>query len=204
MSEQERGASWRAGKPRSEPASSARGKPGSSVESGSSVKSGSFSNSVCANVDPTKLTPRHAYLKALAWLAGQDFAQLALRRKLKTAQFPPESIEAAISQLIDENYLSDARFAASRTNQLINRGKGPRAIHAKLAEAGVDKQLASSALLASEVDWLERARAIVLRKFGDQAPADQRMWAKRARFLAARGFDEGTVRKALARGALES
>ncbi len=147
--------------------------------------------------DPEKLTPQHAYLRAIALLCGRDYSSKKMAEKLAKLSFASADIEATLMRLRKEGALSDVRFAASRTNGLINRGKGPRAIQAKLKEAGLAKELIVNALGELEIDWPERARALLLRKFGDTPPADSKAWAKRARFLIARGFDETSVRSAL-------
>ena len=147
--------------------------------------------------DPEKLTPQHAYLRAIALLCGRDYSGKKMVEKLTKLGFAKEVIDESLIRLRKEGALSDVRFAASRTNGLINRGKGPRAIQAKLKEAGLAKELIVNALGELEIDWPERARALLLRKFGDTPPADSKAWAKRARFLIARGFDETSVRSAL-------
>ena len=147
--------------------------------------------------DPEKLTPHHAYLRAIALLCGRDYSSKKMAEKLGKLSFVPEVIDETLLRLKLEGALSDVRFAASRTNGLINRGKGPRAIQAKLKEAGLAKELISNALGELEIDWPDRARALLLRKFGDAPTRDHKDWAKRARFLIARGFDESCVRSAL-------
>ncbi len=149
--------------------------------------------------DPEKLTPQHAYLRAIALLTGRDYSQKKICEKLAKLGFAPDTIGEALARLLGEGSLSDVRFAASRTNGLINRGKGPRPIRAKLVEAGVAKELIATALGELQIDWAARAKELLLRKFGPDPPPDRLNWAKRARFLAARGFDESAVRAALAR-----
>ncbi len=147
--------------------------------------------------DPEKLTPQHAYLRAIALLCGRDYSSKKLAEKLAKLSFASEAIEVTLVRLRLEGALSDARFAASRTNGLINRGKGPRAIQAKLKEAGLAKELIAHSLDELEIDWTARARTLLNRKFGDTPTSDRKDWAKRARFLIARGFDEASVRNAL-------
>jgi len=147
--------------------------------------------------DPEKLTPQHAYLRAIALLCGRDYSSKKMAEKLAKLGFTREAINETLIRLRLEGALSDARFAASRTNGLINRGKGPRVIQAKLKEAGLAKDLITDALGELEIDWTQRARQLLNRKFGDTPPCDHKDWAKRARFLIARGFDEASVRNAL-------
>ena len=147
--------------------------------------------------DPEKLTAQHAYLRAIALLCGRDYSSKKMSDKLAKLSFAADVINETLIRLRTEGALSDTRFAASRTNGLINRGKGPRAIQAKLKEAGLAKEMIANALGELEIDWTERARTLLNRKFGDAPPSDNKDWAKRARFLIARGFDESSVRSAL-------
>ena len=172
----------------------ARAPKPSSAETAGRIKSKPWQK---AAPDPEKLTPQHAYLRAIALLCGRDYSSKKMAEKLSKLGFAKEVIDETLIRLRKEGALSDVRFAASRTNGLINRGKGPRAIQAKLKEAGLAKELIVSALGELEIDWPERARTLLHRKFGDAPPADSKAWAKRARFLIARGFDEASVRSAL-------
>ncbi len=147
--------------------------------------------------DPEKLTAQHAYLRAIALLCGRDYSSKKMMEKLAKLSFADEVVSETLVRLRLEGALSDTRFAASRTNGLINRGKGPRAIQAKLKEAGLAKEMIANALGELEIDWTERARALLNRKFGDAPPSDNKDWAKRARFLIARGFDESSIRSAM-------
>lgn len=147
--------------------------------------------------DPEKLTAQHAYLRAIALLCGRDYSSKKMTEKLATLSFADDVVSETLVRLRLEGALSDTRFAASRTNGLINRGKGPRAIQAKLKEAGLAKEMITQAIDELEVDWTERARTLLNRKFGDAPPSDHKEWAKRARFLIARGFDESNIRSAM-------
>lgn len=147
--------------------------------------------------DPEKLTAQHAYLRAIALLCGRDYSSKKMTEKLAKLSFVADVVSETLVRLRLEGALSDTRFAASRTNGLINRGKGPRAIQAKLKEAGLAKEMITQAIDALEIDWTERARTLLDRKFGDAPPIDHKEWAKRARFLIARGFDESNIRSAM-------
>lgn len=105
----------------------------------------------------------------------------------------PEQIQATLDALIEEGSLSNARYAAAATRSLIGRGKGPRAIRAKLAQAGIDAELGQAAL-PEDLDWTAQARALLQRRFAERAPETRQEWARRARFLLARGYTEAQVR----------
>jgi regulatory protein len=146
------------------------------------------------------LTEQSAYARALGWLSGRDLTESTVRKKLTDLHLDADATTRVIDRLTLESALSDERFADARSHGLATRGKGPQAIRAKLAEQGVGKALAKEAVAALDINWLDKARALLLRKFGDTPSTDRKTWAKRARFLAARGFDSSVVRKALMPG----
>ncbi len=176
------------------PSRKARSEKNSSLEPAKRSNARSWQKS---EPDPEKLTAQHAYLRAIALLCGRDYSSKKMTEKLAKLSFASDVINETLIRLRTEGALSDIRFAASRTNGLINRGKGPRAIQAKLKEAGLAKEMIANALGELEIDWTARARKLLNRKFGDTPPSDHKDWAKRARFLNARGFDESSVRSAL-------
>jgi regulatory protein len=102
-----------------------------------------------------------------------------------------------IDELAASGLQSDARRAEALVRGALARGHGPLRIRRDLAAAGLDLELAEDALPADEGSWAEELDALVLRRFGEAPPADGREWARRARFLAGRGFPEGLVRRRL-------
>lgn len=141
---------------------------------------------------------RPALDQALALLARRDHSTQELRRKLGRAGHDPEAIAAALERLRELGYQDDVRFAATLERQQISRGRGPRAIRAKLAQAGVSA--AAPGLDDIEApDWPALATQVLQRRFGADPPADLRQWQQRARFLLGRGFTEAQARGALGR-----
>ncbi len=147
----------------------------------------------------TEKPRRSAYAAALALLAGREHSKLQLSLKLAQREYPEEEIAAALEALLNDGYLSDERAAVAKVASGLRRGHGPGRIRNDLREAGLGaaKQITGDDGL--EIDWVEHARALAERKFGNQPPADYNEWSKRARFLQARGYDSDTIRKALPR-----
>lgn len=142
--------------------------------------------------------PRSAVADALALLARREHSHLELRRKLQLRGHAPEEIEAALAHLATQGYLSEERAAAARVRAGIGRNLGPRRIQADLERAGLDPQAVRLHEGEEAVDWVEQARALLERRFGDTPPVDYAQWARRARFLQSRGYDSEQIRKALA------
>ena len=124
--------------------------------------------------------------------------------------------DAVFDDLEQHGLLSDARFAESFVRRGIDRGHGPLKIRAGLRSRAVADDIIDDALTFSDDFWLECARAAQAKRFGkarnptnnggrtgegeaDDAPANRSEWARRARFLAARGFASDTIYRTLAK-----
>ena len=106
-------------------------------------------------------------------------------------------IERTVDRLQEDGLQSDARYAEVLIRSRFNRGQGPLRIRSDLRQRGLDAAAVETLLDAYTDTWPDLAQQVVSRRFGDEAAADRREWAKRARFLAGRGFPEGLVAKVL-------
>jgi regulatory protein len=79
----------------------------------------------------------------------------------------------------------------------INQGKGPVRIRQELNERGLTGAAIDVALDEAGADWFALARAVRLRKFGDELPADFKEKARQMRFLQYRGFDSEQIQAAV-------
>ena len=132
---------------------------------------------------------------ALRLLARREYARAELRsRLLRRSEFVAEAVDAVLAGLEERGYLSDARYRAARMRSRAARGQGPMLVARDWRASGADADRA----LLEEVDWLAQARQSLYKRFGAQAPADAKEWARRARFLQGRGFPSDLIRKALA------
>jgi regulatory protein len=141
-------------------------------------------------------TPRSAKDAALSLLARREHSQRELRNKLRRLGFEEEAIAEALTALAGDGYQSDSRTAQARIDASLRRGHGPVRIRAELDERGLR---GAGGVIDQDTDWLAAARSLIDRKFGDEPPADAREYARRARFLQARGYTGDVIRKALAR-----
>jgi regulatory protein len=151
------------------------------------------------SLDSTKASPQHAYLKAIAWLAGREYSERDLSAKLMRAGFETVVVDEAMLRLKSESLVSNSRFATVRANSLASRRRGPQVIRAKLSQAGMSRELISETIQSTEMDWVQSAFMLLTQKFGTELPLDRTLVAKRIRFLQARGFDGGVVREVFAR-----
>lgn len=135
-----------------------------------------------------------AYDRALRQLARREQSRHELGQKLQRHGHDVNEIDAALSQLRDDGYQSDARFAEMLVRSRIAQGYGPQRIRAELRSHAVDESLVGSALGDDATDWLALARAQMRRRYAGEPPADFAERARRAQFLLRRGFDPATVR----------
>jgi len=130
-------------------------------------------------------TPNHqirCYSAALKMLMRREHSKLELFNKLKLKGYDDEIIDSAITQLTEQNYQSDERFAEAFILMRFNQGKGPVRIASELKLRGI------SSFNLSDFDWFKSAKEIRKKKFGDLDSLDFKEQVKQKRFLQSRGF----------------
>lgn len=130
-------------------------------------------------------TPNHqikCYSAALKMLMRREHSKLELFNKLQLKGYDDEIIDSAITQLAEQNYQSDERFAEAFILMRFNQGKGPVRIASELKLKGI------SSFNLSDFDWFKSAKEVRKKKFGDLASSDFKEQAKQKRFLQSRGF----------------
>lgn len=144
---------------------------------------------------------RRAYALGVKLLGARDHSSAEIVRKLSQRDFDEAAIAAALAELRDANYVDDERYARTFAEQLLERGRGPLAIRAKLRERGIDADVADDAIAALEADWIERAGRVLEGRFAPAAIADDepKGRARIARFLQGRGFGASDALRALDR-----
>lgn len=140
-----------------------------------------------------------AYVAAIRLLAHRDHSTFELTRKLKQREHNEAAISEALDDLVNANYVNDARYAENYADQRMNRGYGPLSIRSKLAERGIDSQLVQRALQSLKADWTEQAEMAITRRFSpcDIADTGQQATSRIARFLQRRGFSSSDALRGL-------
>lgn len=138
--------------------------------------------------------PRPAKDVALGLLARREHSLAELRQKLRQRGYASEEIDQALAELSSDGYQSETRAAQARVDAGLRRGHGPQRIRAALGAANLSK---AEVMIDPDVNWLQRARELLHRKFGNEPPAEAKEYARRARFLQARGYESDVIRKAL-------
>ena len=139
--------------------------------------------------------PEAARMDAVALLARRDFASGELVQKLGSQGYDAALAAAVVADLIEARMLDDARYAENYVAYHSGRGHGPVRIGADLRSMGVAADLIEAAL-ATGPNWRELARAIRVRKFGAEPPAEWTEKTRQARFLQYRGFSSDHIRAA--------
>ena len=137
-------------------------------------------------------TPAELRARALRFLVRREHSRAELERKLAPHAESPEALNAVVDLLLSKKHLSDERFAEERARSL-SRKYGAARIRQDLKARGVADEIAGR---VSETGDLERAKAILARKYRDAA-ATREEQARRARFLQSRGFSYEVIRRAL-------
>ena len=139
--------------------------------------------------------PRSLKASAIGHLARREHSRAELRAKLVATGATRDEVDAVLDEIAALGYLSDARFAKSLVGQKAG-AMSKRAISASLKAKGVDADVASAAVAASDVDDQDAMVALWLRKFG-APPANDREKARQVRFLQSRGFALSAIFKLL-------
>jgi len=145
--------------------------------------------------------PGEARTRALAMLAGRDYASAELYEKL-CARFTPEAAAAAVAGLVDAGLLDDARYAAVKAGSLQRARKSRLAAAMALRNKGLTDSQIDAALEAAYAPdeeggdpELEAALALVKGTYRAKLAAGRRDLVAAA--LARRGFPHRVIRQAL-------
>jgi len=130
--------------------------------------------------------------RALRLLARREHTRQELERKLSPHAGSSEELKGLLAGLKQKNQLSEERFAEERARRL-SRKYGAARIRQDLKAKGVSEELIER---VSPADELERARAILERKYREPATSREER-AKRMRFLQGRGFSFDIIRSLL-------
>ncbi len=142
--------------------------------------------------------------RAVYLLAMREHGAKELKTKLVT-KFPetPELLAACkelpglVKSLIDDvlkkcqdnNWQSDERYIEQAVRNWAAKGSGPVKIRQKLQQASYRDDLITMYLDWDESEWLELAKDVLVKKYGDTCkPETRNEQAKRMRFLQSRGF----------------
>jgi regulatory protein len=94
---------------------------------------------------------QHALDLSYRYLGFRDRTVLEVRRHLEAKRVEPDTIEQTVAELLEQNYLDDARFAQRFTEDRRSLDHwGNERIERKLLASGVPQDLVTAALHADE------------------------------------------------------
>ncbi len=132
--------------------------------------------------------------RALGLLVRREHSRKELTRKLTSRGLDREQVVDAVDRLAEAGWQNDERFAETLVRSRANNGYGPVHIRAELGTHGLDGEAIAAAMAAFEGDWLENARDLLRRRFGEDYGDDPARRRKAADLLIRRGFEMETVR----------
>ena len=146
---------------------------------------------------PKTLTGARLRSYAFALLTRRDYSKADLEAKLNQYAINPEEVANLVDELAQQNYQSDQRVAELTLASQLRKGKGLQRIKQALKAKQLDTELITEEL--SEVDWLDQAYQLKIKKFGIDVETDPKRKARQIRFLQYRGFDMGIIMKVITR-----
>lgn len=102
--------------------------------------------------------PEQARQRALSWLADRDYSSGGLYEKL-CRFYTARAAAYAVAEMVDRGYLDDERYARNQARLLYGQHRSRRIIGLKLAEKGVERDLAARVLDELYEEWGEELAA---------------------------------------------
>ena len=149
-------------------------------------------------------TVSRAYDRAMMMLAARGRASGELRRLLVKKGEAPRVVDDVIQRLVAAGFLNDDAFARQFARSRSTSGTSKRRIEQELARKGIDRQVATSAVVETfaeehvdEAAAIDRAAEKKLRTLGkvDELTRRRRLYG----YLARRGFDPDAINGVMTR-----
>lgn len=147
--------------------------------------------------DKKKYTPEaRARASALGSLAMREHGCEELRQKLTNKNHDVTVVDQLIIELMQENLISDARYAESYWRSRANKGYGPARISKELEMKGVAAQTIANGQAEADLDFFNIVEGVYLKKYKGVTWKEYKEKAKRQAFLYRRGFDTELIKHA--------
>ena len=140
---------------------------------------------------------KRAFASAVRSLARRPRTAAEIESFLARREYTPEVIDHTLGRLREQHYLDEAAVADVIVREAERRNLGSRRVGQTMSRRGVPAEVASSALERSSEGDLERARALLLRRYPDGLAGDPKLFEKAVRLLVRRGFPYGIARQAI-------
>jgi len=130
-------------------------------------------------------------------LARQPRSRVELERALARRGHDGPTVAATLARLQQSGYLDDALVADAVARGAERKHQGSRRVALALRRRGVARDVVEQAARASREGDLERARALLARRFPGGVGVTRAERQRASRLLAVRGFPGDVVREAL-------
>jgi regulatory protein len=137
------------------------------------------------------------------WLIGKygDYTSQTLLQKANILFKDNTSFnEEALNQLLERGIIDDLRYAKRLTLSYSAKNIGPNKIKQKLYTKGFTSQIINECVASinnTEEDYLDKALALKLKKFGELPITDEKLKQKALRHLIGQGFSYSVANKAI-------
>jgi len=137
------------------------------------------------------------------WLIGKygDYTSKTLMQKANLLFKEDSSFnEEALNHLIERGIVDDLRYAKRLTLSYSEKNIGPNKIKQKLYTKGFTSQIINECVESinnSEEDYLDKALALKIKKFGELPIVDEKIKQKALRHLIGQGFSYSVANKAI-------
>lgn len=133
-------------------------------------------------------SPKALRLKAMDLLARREHSRQELENKLLARGASRALMTEVLDGLVQDNLLSDERFAESYVRVRTSKGYGPQRIRQELQERGIESGLVDTLLEDFSQEWLTDLRNLWKKRWGAQAMVSREEQSKRWRFIQYRGY----------------
>ena len=138
------------------------------------------------------------YNKALEFLSYRQRSEKEVRDKLKTKNVEPEIIDKIIAKLKEKKFINDQEFARMFSESRLRfKPRSMRLIKLELKQKGIDSETVDDLQLTNDND-LESAKKLVEKRIERlKTLPKQEIYQKLGRYLASKGFNWDTIKKAI-------
>jgi regulatory protein len=134
----------------------------------------------------------------LRLLARREHSRRELMDKLALRGFNRQEVEPVLTQLADENWQNDERYAQCYARHRLENGYGPLRIAYELQQRGIESIDLDALIAGQESDWQQHLLNVYLDKYTAEPELSAEIWLKRSRFLQQRGFSGDMIKKLFA------
>lgn len=134
---------------------------------------------------------------AIRYLSRREYGIEELKRKLIQRGAKSDLAESVVSDCVEQNLVSDERFADMYVRTRIRRHFGPLKIRGELRQRGIGDQVIASAMLIEQDVWFDSAEHWAARRVHEHLDFEAR--AKLHRSLMNRGFSHEQANVAIDR-----